>query len=197
MKNKILIILLLFQSLLNGCAYDPWYKIQFINVETDSFSKNNELPKNNEAIKYYVNGSFVNIFIIAKNETMCSSNNPFFLYINAKGIKNVHKYIVIKKIQIKTSSKPEYEEFHDDVIDEKIRFAAIEYADDDGKNESDFVVAAYSCKSDLILNTEENEIVNILLDIEVKKQNSVERKNIEYEFTQHSEKGYFRPLFSV
>lgn len=175
-------VLLVTISTFWGCWYHPWRSERYINKETESFSIRNGIPDRNTYENFFINDSFVHVFLRSRNETSNSGSPPYALFLSAWGRRDSHKILIIKSVSIKSDLGRRHTLSVEGIFSNKINYES---------SSTGLVCAHFSSDYDLHLDFRNNEEITVFLDLEVRTKNKAETKIIRYRFVPLLEKGLF------
>ncbi len=165
-----------------GCRYHPWRSERYINKETESVNIRNGIPHRKRYGDFFVNDSFVHVFLRSRNETSNSGSPPYALFLSAWGSGDRHKTLIIKSVSIKSDLRRRGRLSDESIFPHEISYES---------SSTGLVCAHFSSDYNLHLDFRNNEKITIFLNLEVRTKDKIETKSIRYRFVPLLKKGLF------
>ena len=201
--SKAFLMITSIVVLLTGCTFSPWkawrynYKLDF-----NGYPYPPNLPSQEKFSSLYINGAFVGIRVMAHDETLYSGKPPYLLIISVFTDNGEHKSVTFHSISILSSLNKTHvvSPIMVNKLAEKtgnLAFPVIKQLEPIGVYNptpeiKKFTEASLWSDDDLNLDPKEGEIIQVIIDVEVHKSNTSERKKVEYELFPHKEGGPFK-----
>jgi len=189
---------------LSGCVPAPWRAWTYEHKYEFDYPSPWNMPDREKFESFYVDGVFVNIRVMAHDETTTSGSPPYMMIIPVLTNNKEHKSVTFHSVVISSSLGRKYE-----VIPIVVSKAAnkvkelsfpvhksLDPFSDTVVNPTliakQYLTTSLWCDENLDLKPKKHEVIKISIDIEIHKSNSSERKTIEYEFYPNKESGFFQ-----
>jgi hypothetical protein len=150
----------------------------------------------------YIDGAFLNIRVMAHNETTTTGNSPYMLIASILTNNIDQKNVTFHSINISSSINTLHvvAPINVDKTAEKIGDLSFPVtkqlvAYTVHKSTHDLENSTHAnlwTDENLYLNPKKGEVIKIVVDIEIHKSETSIRKKIEYEFFPHKESGFFQ-----
>jgi len=201
---KTSIFFIVFISLLGGCFPAPWKAWRYEHNYKFDYPAPWNMPNPEIYRDLYVDGAFVNIRIMAHDETTTSGSPPYQLIVPILTKNNEHQSVTFHSIVISSSIGSSHivtpitvnnaaKKVANLKFPVNLRFES--YANSVVNPTSiakEYYDTALWSDKDLNFNPKKGEIITISIDIEVHKHDSSKRKTVRYRFYPRKESGFLQ-----